>query len=138
MILGKFLHGVTVTVVFIAGSKMISESVPVYMLGTFGPFNTVSMSSGFMLVLGFGLLLPSGDYNPSLQDDPKNLQAKQANIDDEMWRFVYSFPVIINCINLICFCLFIKEDSVMFNLSKFYDEPALALIDKIYHPSCDR
>ena len=36
LILGKFLHGFTVTVVHMAATKMISESVPVYQLGLFG------------------------------------------------------------------------------------------------------
>lgn len=34
--------------------------------------------------------------------------------------------------------VFIKEDSIMFNLSKEDDEGALRLIDKVYHPSEDR
>lgn len=84
------------------------------------------------------MILPSGDYNPALTDDPKNLEAKQADIDDQKWRLVYFFPIIINCVNLSCFYLFIKYDSIMFSLSKGDDEGALALVDKIYHRSCDR
>jgi len=36
------------------------------------------------------------------------------------------------------FTLFIKEDSIMFNLSQDKDQEALVLIDKIYHKDEDR
>jgi len=34
--------------------------------------------------------------------------------------------------------VFIREDSIMFNLSKEDDEAALRLIDKVYHKDEDR
>ena len=76
LVVGKFFHGVTVTVVHMATSKMISETVPVDQLGKYGPAGQVAGNIGYTLVLGFGLLLPSGDYNPALVDDPCNLRAK--------------------------------------------------------------
>ena len=36
LILGKFMHGFTITVVHIAANKMLNETVPVYMMGSFG------------------------------------------------------------------------------------------------------
>lgn len=39
---------------------------------------------------------------------------------------------------LVNFVLFIKEDSIMFNLSAENEEEALILIDKVYHAEEDR
>jgi len=72
-----------------------------------------------------------------LQDE-KNMKAKQENIDDSFWRLIYIFPVFINCLMLFCFLCFIKEDSIMFNLSEGKEVEALVLIDKVYNASEDR
>lgn len=73
LVIGKFLHGFTITVVHISSSKMLNETVPVYMLGQYGAAVQVATNIGYMLVFGFGLLLPSGDYNPALTNDENNL-----------------------------------------------------------------
>ena len=46
-------------------------------------------------------------------------------------------PLIINLIMLFNFNFFIKEDSIMFNLSEGNDESALNLIKKVYSPDED-
>ena len=45
------------------------------------------------------------------------------------------FPVIVNGLILTCYTLFIKEDSIMFNLSKGDQDGSLRLIRKIYDVS---
>ena len=82
-------------------------------------------------------MLPSADYNPAIIGDPQNEKAKQAYIDDEMWRFDMFFPFIVNALVLFFFCLFIKEDSIMFNLSKGDEESALRLVNKLYDVSVE-
>ena len=82
LIIGKFFHGFTVTVVHLAATKMISETVPVDKLGFFGTAGAIANNVGYTLVLGFGLLLPPSDYDPALLNDPANQAAKQADIDD--------------------------------------------------------
>ena len=42
------------------------------------------------------------------------------------------FPVFVGVTMLILFIVYIKEDSIMFNLSKGDDSNALKLIEKIY------
>jgi len=37
LVAGKFLHGFFVTVVHMSQIKMLNETVPVYLLGQFGP-----------------------------------------------------------------------------------------------------
>ena len=137
LVIGKFLHGVTVTVVHMASNKMISETVPVDQLGKFGSAFSILNNVGYTLVLGFGLLLPSGDYNPALVNDPANLRAKQADIEDQWWHFVLFFPFIVNSLILINYMVYIKEDSIMFNLSQGEEAGALRLIEKIYDTSGD-
>lgn len=95
----------------------------------------VAGNVGYTLVLGFGLLLPNGDYNPALINDPQNELAKQADIDDQWWRFVLFFPIIVNGFILMNFLLYIQEDSIMFNLSEGNEECALKLIVKVYDVS---
>ena len=93
-----------------------------------------------MICMSFGIFLPQGDYNPSIAFGAsiENDFARQANIDDQMWRVLYAIPLILNFYMLFIFIVFIKEDSIMFNLSQDNDSKALVLIDKIYHKSEDR
>ena len=115
---GKLLHGFFVTVVHIASIKMINETIPVYMLGSCGTVIQTSTALGYMLVLGFGLGLPSNDYNPALVDDELNNLALEANKADQFWRLIYAFPVVVSGWMLLSFLLGINEDSIMFNLSE--------------------
>ena len=66
LVLGKFLNGFSVTVVHISAIKMVNETIPVYMLDSFGTIIPTAMALGYLLVLGFGIGLPSNDYNPDL------------------------------------------------------------------------
>jgi MFS family permease len=135
---GKFLNGLCVTVVHIANIKMINETVPVQLLGACGTVVNFMMSVGYYLVLGLGYFLPAGDYDPELINDEQNEKAKQADVDDQFWRLLYLIPVVINVIMLLNFVIFIKEDSIMFNLSEDNEAEALILIDKVYHAQEDR
>ena len=89
------------------------------------------MSVGYVVVLGLGLFLPVEDYDPSLKTKENNL-AEQANKQDIFWRWIYLVPCMINIYMLIVFCVFIREDSVIFNLSQGNDDNAFRLIRKIY------
>ena len=115
-----------------AVGKMLNETTPVYMLGSVGVMFQTSMAVGYMVVLGLGAFLPQGDYNPSLTDS-NNILAKQNDIDDTFWRWIYLLPCFLNVYMLVIFHFFIKEDSIMFNLSEDREEDALRLIKKIYH-----
>lgn len=58
-------------------------------------------------------------------------------MDDSFWRVLYLIPVVMNISMLITFTLFIKQDSIMFNLSNGNDEEARTMIKKIYAKSED-
>ena len=74
--IGKFLNGIFVTCVHIAVTKMVNETVPVYLLGTCGTVTQSMMSSGYLLVLGLGCFLPEADYDPEKGTQPQNIIAK--------------------------------------------------------------
>ena len=121
-----------------ANLKMINETVPVFLLGSCATVTTAMMSFGYYLVLGLGYFMPPHDYDPEIVNNKANEKAKEADIKDEFWRILYLIPVTINLIMLINFSLFIKEDSIMFNLGQGNDKEALLLIDKVYHKDEDR
>lgn len=87
--------------------------------------------------MGMGMGLPVDDYDPALSN-AKNDAAKLVDQEDTFWRFLYIFPCFLNIWMLFNFSIFIKEDSIMFNLSKDDEESALRLIDKLYHKDEDR
>jgi hypothetical protein len=49
---------------------MINETVPANLIGRYGPMVQIGGSLGYLIVFGFGIGLPKGDYNPALIDDP--------------------------------------------------------------------
>ena len=126
------MHGICVTIVWISVTKMINETIPVYKLGSLGVFTHIMISIGYSIVLGMGIFLPKDDYNPSIHNDQTNNLAKQANINDTFWRWMYLFPCFLNIYMLLIFFIFIKEDSIIFNLANNNDQQALNLIKKVY------
>ena len=135
--MAKLLNGFFVTVAHMAAVKMINESIPVYMLSSYGTIIQTANAFGYLLCLGFGLILPQGDYNPEITDDPLNEKARLANINDEWWRFIGAFPVIVCVWMLLSYLININEDSVMFNLSTGNEKDAMKIIKKIYHKDED-
>ena len=75
LVIGKFLHGVTVTVVLIAGNKMIVETIPKDQCGNFAPISPFFNGLGYVLVLGGGLFLPQEEYYPGKPLEGANLEA---------------------------------------------------------------
>jgi hypothetical protein len=120
-----------------AATKMINETVPVFMLGQVGVVVQTMMAFGYCLVMGMGMGLPVDDYNPALSN-PKNDAAKLIDEQDTFWRFLYIFPCFLNVWMLFNMLVFIREDSIMFSLSKDDDESAKRLIDKVYHKDENR
>ena len=115
----KFLNGFFVTVVHMAAVKMINETIPNQLLGSAGTIIQASFSFGLMICFGLGLNLPQADFQPGLTEDPEILSLYQ---NDNWWRFMYIFPCFLNLIMVFSFLIFIKEDSIMFNLSHDNDD----------------
>ena len=70
--IGKFLHGVFVTVCHMAATKMINETVPVFLIGQVGVVVQTMMAFGYCLVMGMGMGLPADDYDPALSSAKNN------------------------------------------------------------------
>ena len=132
LILGKLLHGIFVTIVHIASVKMITETLPHNLIGPYGTSIPLVMTTGYMLTCVFGLGLPEGDYNPAMPLTGPNLKAYQANVEDHFWRVILAFPLLMNFFLLSIFFIWIRTDSIMFNLSKNDSQSVLYLIDKVY------
>jgi hypothetical protein len=62
----------------------------------------------------------------------------QSDIQDNFWRFLYAFPVFINILMIILFAVKIKHEPIIYTLSKADYQPALDLIQKVYHSSEDK
>ena len=138
LVLGKFLHGVTVTIVHISVQKMTVETVPKHVTGAYAPMTNFFMATGYMLILGSGLGLPDADYHPVGPDVEKtgaNLEAYNLDKADIFWRFIYIFPVFLNILMLLGYFCYIKSDSILHSIRKGDDEQALALIEKVYDSS---
>ena len=113
---------------------MINETVPVYLLGSYGTVLQTCAAVGFMFCFGLGLGLPQSDYDPEMPNEA----ALEADKADEFWRILYGFPILINLFMLISFYINIKQDSIMYNLSIGADQEAMSIIDKLYLPSESR
>ena len=115
--------------------KMVNETVPNWLYPTYGTGNTILLSTGYLLLFSLGSFLPREDYNPSIPHNipgTLNYLAYTQNQNDEFWRVIFIFPIIFNIFMITVFSLFIKEDSIMFNISAGEDEKALNLIRKVY------
>ena len=55
--------------------KMINETLPLYLLAPCGTVYNSFGALGYLLVMGFGVGLPKGDYNPDLEIDGENQEA---------------------------------------------------------------
>lgn len=137
IILGKFLQGISVTVVHLAVMKIINETVPLSMVGYFGVFIQLCGSIGMLLCLGLGIMMPPADYDPSILNDPQNQEAYEADKEDNYWRLINFVPVISCVVMLFNFCVFIKTEPIMFSIRNNNLEDAKVMIKKIYHPSED-
>jgi MFS family permease len=85
ILVGKFLFGFTSGVINIAAPKMLDETVPTYMLKSFGLATNAYICLGITLAMIIGFGFPrEGDT--------------QAMKNDEFWRVVFGFPII--------FCVF--------------------------------
>ena len=138
---GKFFNGIFVTIVHIAQIKMINEMVPVYHLGKYGPAVQIMSSSGYLILFSIGTSgLPKSEYDPDLDHSVAGAANTLAYIDaknDNFWRVIFIVPLFINILMIISFLIFIREDSLMFNVVNHKDDEALKLIKKVYAKSED-
>jgi len=103
LVLGKLLNGFFVTVAHIAAVKMINETVPLDLIGSYATIYSIGGAAGYLCVFGLGIILPSNDYNPADSLSELNQEAKAMDVADNMWRIVYMFPAMMNLYMLAVF-----------------------------------
>ena len=118
---GRFLHGLSVGIFMAAGPRMLDETVPIHLLGSFGVYTNVYANLGVLLCLLLGLGLPQGE-NPT--------DAELA--DNTFWRVCYGMPIPLLLIGMGIMMTVFTEDSINFNLQQGKRENAIALITQIY------
>lgn len=102
---------------------MIDEIVPVRLIGIYGPATSIFMTFGMFNSMILGLMLPDSED-------------KQGQIENENWRVLLGFPIIYQIISLVVFGLFIKEDTIIYNVNQGNDKDALIMLKKVYK-KCD-
>ena len=61
IILGRFLHGISVGIFMAVGPRMMNEFIPLHLLSHFGPYVGLYIGVAFMIVQLLGIGLPQGD-----------------------------------------------------------------------------
>jgi len=59
IVAGRFMHGLATGVFMTGGPRILDETVPSHLLGTFGTYTNVYANLGIMLVMVLGFGLPS-------------------------------------------------------------------------------
>lgn len=103
---GRLLHGLSAGVFMSAGPRMLDETVPVHLIGSFGVYTNVYANLGILVCLLLGLGLPQGE-NPT----DKELDA------DQFWRVCYGMPIPLLIIGIGTLMTVYREESLNFSIS---------------------
>jgi hypothetical protein len=88
---------------------MIEETVPCYILGSFGIATNLAFNGGKMLALLIGAGVPDAllEYDEAL--------------GTHYWRFVFALPLLFIAIQLIIFLFFIREETIKYSINHCQD-----------------
>ena len=104
IVIGRFIFGFCNGIYFVAGPKMLDETIPITHLGTYGTATNTFLSLGLSLAMILGLILP---------DDGDTVgQAADGN-----WRIVYGFPLFCQFLSATSLLLYFRQDSITNNIS---------------------
>ena len=79
---GRFIFGFVAGIYQVNVPRMIEETVPMYLLGMFGPFTNLANCGGKMITLGLGAFAP---------DDKDHKALAESNF----WRYTFAVPWIL-------------------------------------------
>lgn len=118
--LGRFLYSVTAGHTNIIMGKSIDETLPSELSGKFGTFLNTYICVGVMGCFFLGALLPTdeADY-----------------VNDEMWRVIYAFPILIAIIQITLFLFIFKEEPIAYSIAMGRDDEAKRLMRRVYKKS---
>lgn len=104
--------------------RLIDETVPAHLLGTFGIVSNLILNGGQMTAILMGAGLPDAD----------DLEATK---NTQFWRVIFGLPWVMQFISLTSYFFFIKQDTIKYLIDNHKDDQALLLIKKVYHSSED-
>lgn len=99
IIIGRLIFGFCTGIYMTAGPRMLDESIPSHLLGSFGVYTNIYANFGVMLCLVLGA---------GLQSDPTLYN------EDQFWRVCYGFPILALSIGTFVLLAYFKEDSPIF------------------------
>jgi len=99
-------------------AKAIDETMPPSVKGQFGIATNAYLRIGIMLIFFLGAILP---------ETPEEMKE-----DDVKWRIIFSIPIWLSIVQIVCYLCCIREEPVGFNISNGNDEGAKALLKKVY------
>ena len=103
IIVGKLMFGITAGILSIACPKILDETIPLEHLGSYGNASNIFLCVGIggALLIGFGL------------PDENDLEALE---NDQFWRVVYGFPIVVCVLLELALLFYLKTDSILFEI----------------------
>ncbi|CDW78529.1 sugar transporter family protein [Stylonychia lemnae] len=120
--IGRLLFGFCGGIFQVALPRMIEETVPHNLYGSFGVVSVMSLNFGQMMGIVMGLGLPDADDEESMKNT-------------SFWRIIYGMPWVLQAIVLVSYLIFLKHDTIKYLIDNKKDEEALSMIRQIYHES---
>ena len=109
ILFGKFVYGVAASVMIVASSLYLQETVPAEKSATFDFTTNFGVILGITINLVMGLILP--------QDSEEQMN------DKYQWRIILALPLFFIILQLLLWCLIFKLDSLRHSFSvRNYDD----------------
>lgn len=101
MVFGRVVFGFAVGIMTCNIPKFVEETIPSHVYGTFGSIYPLSTTFGAFAATLFGLALPPDTDLVALREN-------------QTWRYVYGFPILLCIIQILILLFVIKHDSPKF------------------------
>ena len=110
----RFILGFSGGIFSVTLTRMIEETVPSHLLGTFGIVTNLAMNAGNMVSILQGLGLP----------DPSDGDAKT----NQYWRIIFGFPWILQVVQITLLFHTVKYEPIKYLIERKRDKEALLAI----------
>lgn len=125
LMIGRIMFGVTMGVSLVGLSRAINDTVPAQSQQIYGAFVNAGFGIGIFVSNLLGLLIPL---------DNGKVGDVQKMIDDQNWRIVFGFPILLEIYTVLALIFVIKNESMIQLLQK--EDPSTELVQtelkKIY------